>query len=164
LTVAIHKKVRRNSNQTADAAEPVFSYPATPQLQALIVEIWSNGNFTSPPPGGGPAKNYGPLKDALLKRNAKGNPTGDAYDVAKLKINVALGIDLVRPVVISEAEHDNDYFKDDDEVVFVLPDEGRVVIPSPIPVPPVPPAPPSAAYTKLLEAAKLLMACTPNGI
>jgi hypothetical protein len=68
-----------------------------------------------------------------------------------------LGIDLKRAVVITEVEHDNDYFKDEDEIVFVLPDASLVAsLPSPVPAPPNPP--------RLVEAAKLLMACTPNGI
>jgi hypothetical protein len=54
-----------------------------------------------------------------------------------------LKIDLTKAVVITEAEHDNDYFRDEDEVVFVLPDETLVAIPAPPPPFPVPPAPPT---------------------
>jgi hypothetical protein len=60
------------------------------------------------------------------------------------------GIHLSKPLVIKETEYYDGYtLTDKDGVVFVLPDKNRVT---------------SAAGTPLLEAAKLLMACTPNGI
>lgn len=63
------------------------------------------------------------------------------------------GIDLERAVIISEEEHDNDYTMESDfEVVFVLPDEPRVHDQT------------HTAQPLLLQTAKLLMACTPNGI
>ena len=160
--MAIHKKVRHHTNQTADAAQPVFSYPASPDLANVIVEAWLNRPYTYPMPGGPPETR--PLKDALLDRDRHGNPTKRAYAAATAKIGDALKIDLTKAVVITEAEHDNDYFRDEDEVVFVLPDETLVAIPAPPPPFPVPPAPPTPPYTRLLEAAKFLMACTPNGI
>ena len=50
-----------------------------------------------------------------------GNPTPRAIEVATYRIRDA-GIDLERAVVISEEEHDNDYYMQDDlEVVFVCP-------------------------------------------
>jgi hypothetical protein len=56
---------------------------------------------------------------------------------------------LTRAVVITEAEHDNDYImQSDDEIVFVLPNQNRV----------------TAAPKNLLDTAQLLMGCTPNGI
>jgi hypothetical protein len=56
---------------------------------------------------------------------------------------------LKRAVIISEAEHDDGYtMETPDDVVFVLPNPTRVVL----------------TGTSLLESAKLLMACTPNGI
>jgi hypothetical protein len=62
------------------------------------------------------------------------------------------GIFLQNPVIIDEATYWNDaHTKDrDDEVVFVLPDRARVGTPRP-------------GYS-LLETARLLMACVPNGI
>jgi hypothetical protein len=61
-----------------------------------------------------------------------------------------LGFNLKRAVVISEAEHDNDYImQKPEEVVFVLPDRKRLGM---------------APSGSLLSTAKLLMACTPNGI
>jgi hypothetical protein len=62
----------------------------------------------------------------------------------------AAGFDLTRAVVITEAEHDSDYvMQSDDEIVFVLPNKNRVG---------------SVSSKNILETAKLLMACTPNGI
>ena len=65
-------------------------------------------------------------------------------------------MDLQRAVIISEAEHDDDYTQQaENEVVFVLPDDKRALFPSPIPTP---------TPKDLLETARCLMACTPNGI
>jgi hypothetical protein len=53
--------------------------------------------------------------------------------------------------VISEEEHDNDYtMQQDNEVVFVLPKDNRVVA--------------GTVGLSLLNTVRLLMACTPNGI
>jgi hypothetical protein len=61
------------------------------------------------------------------------------------------GIYLKAPFVITEADYNNGYhMPDPDGVVFVLPNQPRT-------------ATPSQGQT-LLETAKLLMACTPNGI
>lgn len=61
------------------------------------------------------------------------------------------GIYLTNPVVITEAEYYQGYhLQDPDGVVFVLPNEPRTGTPPP--------------HRSLLETAKLLMACTPNGI
>lgn len=145
---------------THDAAQPVFSYGPDPRLLDVIVDAWLNRDYTFTPPGGiGLPIPFGPLRDALLERDRKGNPTPKAFSAATLKIGTALGVDLKRAVVISEAEHDNDYFMDDDEVVFVLPDQGRLIAGA-IPNPPLPAVNPP----RLVETAKLLMACTPNGI
>ena len=147
------KEFRRSNNKTHDAAQPVFSFPADPNLAQVIVDAWLNTNFPWTPSGGGAVQNV-PLRDALLDRNNKGNPTKKAFEVATQRIRQALNVDLKRAVVITEDEHDNDYFLDEDEVVFVLPDLGRL---SPTPNPGNPSA-------NLLATAKLLMACTPNGI
>jgi hypothetical protein len=59
------------------------------------------------------------------------------------------GINLTRPIVLTEDEFFGGWEMDDhDEVVFVLPNKTRVTLNQPV----------------LLETAKLLMACTPNGI
>jgi hypothetical protein len=61
------------------------------------------------------------------------------------------GIHLDSPVVITENEYYQDHtLKSDNEVVFVLPDKQRLGT--------VPPG------QNLLDTARLLMACTPNGI
>jgi hypothetical protein len=84
----------------------------------------------------------------ILDRDAKGNPTHGAVTEATAKIQAA-GFDLDRAVIITEQEHDDDYtMQDPDEVVFVLPRDSRVI----------------NNPTHLLDTAKLLMACTPNGI
>jgi hypothetical protein len=75
-------------------------------------------------------------------------PTQQAVDEATQRIRAA-GYDLQRAVIITEDEHDDDYTSEDElEVVFVLPKRERVV----------------NTPAHLLDTAKLLMACTPNGI
>ena len=60
------------------------------------------------------------------------------------------GVHMTKPIVISEDEYYQGYtMADDNGVVFVLPNMGRADI---------------AGGGTLLEVAKLLMACTPNGI
>jgi hypothetical protein len=87
----------------------------------------------------------------ILKRDAKGLPTTQAMTEATNLINNETGMKLKRAVIITEEEHDNDYtMQDDDEVVFVLPNRSRVIA--------------SPTQNELLESAKMLMACTPNGI
>jgi hypothetical protein len=55
----------------------------------------------------------------------------------------------VRAVIISEDEHDNGYTMETvNDVVFVLPNKDRAVL----------------TGANLLNTAKLLMSCTPNGI
>jgi hypothetical protein len=84
----------------------------------------------------------------ILDRDNRGNPTAQAAQEATQKIQQA-GIDLKRAVIITEAEHDADYtMQTDDEVVFVLPNRTRVI----------------NNPTHLLDTAKFLMSCTPNGI
>jgi hypothetical protein len=85
----------------------------------------------------------------LLQRDPKTNlPTKAAVQEATRRVNAA-GFDLTRAVVITEVEHDNDYImQSDNEIVFVLPNKNRM----------------KAAHPHLMETAKLLMACTPNGI
>ena len=56
-------------------------------------------------------------------------------------------IDLTSPIVITEGEYDEGWDSDDpDQVVFVLPNATR------------------QSGTNLVETAKMLMACVPNGI
>jgi hypothetical protein len=130
--MAIHKKVpsKTGKGKAKHLVLPAFSFEPTDGLAQLIIEAWHD-------PG------------ALLERDAKTHlPTKRAVNEATNRIKRA-GYDLQRAVVITEAEHDNDYvMQSDDEIVFVLPNKNRVASPT----------------TNLLDTAKLLMACTPNGI
>lgn len=132
--MAVHRKVkdkRPHSNVALEETVPIFSYDPS-KLAPVVVSLWNN-----------------PLR--VLDRDAKGNPTPNAVKDATDTVNNA-GFDLVRAVVITEEEHDNDYtMQDENEVVFVLPNKSRATIPP-------------AAGHNLLDTAKLLMACTPNGI
>jgi hypothetical protein len=85
----------------------------------------------------------------LMQRDGTGAPTPNAVTAATAAINDA-GFDVQRAVVISEQEHDGDYkMRAENEVVFVLPDKDRAK---------------AMPQHSLLATAKLLMACTPNGI
>lgn len=103
-------------------------------LAQLIVDAWVEKEF----------------RDSLLEREAdKTTVTPAAAKYAKAAL-AARGLYLQRAVVITEVEHDNDYtMQDPNEVVFVLPSQNRVT-----------PRPGQS----LLETARLLMSCTPNGI
>jgi hypothetical protein len=102
-------------------------------LAQFIVNLW-----TDTTPG---------LRGRLLARGANGKPTPGAMAEATRVINATGSFNLQSAVVISEAEYTNDYILQQDETVFVLPNN-----PGPLP----PPA--------LLAAAKRLMRDTPNGI
>lgn len=89
------------------------------------------------------------LYSDLMQRDNTGAPTSTAVTAATTAINGA-GFDLQRAVIISEQEHDDDYrMRADNEVVFVLPNKDRAK---------------AMPEHSLLATAKLLMACTPNGI
>jgi hypothetical protein len=141
--MAIHKKVRQHANNTSDAAQPMFSYDPS-KLAPVILAMWADAAYPN---------------CAALARKANGSPTDAALLAAKALINVPVtaanpaGTDfnLARPVIITEAEHDAGWYMDDDtEVVFVLPNKPRVIG--------------GSTQPQLLATAKLLMACTPNGI
>ena len=105
--MAIRKKVPDNRphappNKTRDVTQPVFAYPPTDGLAQVIVDLWTQ-------PAG-----------HIFDRDNRGNPTAQAVQEATDKINGA-GFDLKRAVIISEAEHDDDYTMGaDTEVVFSL--------------------------------------------
>jgi hypothetical protein len=140
---------------TTDLTMPVMYY-TNDGLRDLIVAAWMNGPFSYTNDQGQQINepNFG---DALIDRDRRTNlPSQRAKDAAKAAVNSMAHLELKSVVVITEAEHDDDYtMQDNDEVVFVLPNSSR-----PIAIPafgqPVPAA--------LLETAKMLMACTPNGI
>ena len=117
---------------------PAFSYAPSDGLAGLIVDAWENKDF----------------RDKLLERNPPNSkiPSAAAVQLATSSVNERCGFNLKRAVVISEAEHDTDYtMTGPDEVVFVLPDYTRL-------------GTPFAPSSSLLETARVLMACTPNGI
>jgi hypothetical protein len=151
--MAIHKKVPNpHGGAPIDVTVPTFSFENS-GLADLIVAAWQNGPFAQ---GGVNVPNLG---DALVgpgSRDASGKPTQGARDAAKAAVNFFANMDLNSVVVITEAEHDLNYTTIDlDEVTFVLPRSSRVI-------PAAVGGSPSAS--DLLETAKCLMACTPNGI
>jgi hypothetical protein len=122
--------------ELTDATIPSFSFAPNDDLAELIVQAWTIEEF----------------RVQLLERDAiTDKPTNVAVKAATDAVNAA-GFNLKRAVVISEKEHDADYTMQDlTEVVFVLPDRERLgtsFVPG----------------QSLLDTARLLMACTPNGI
>ena len=132
-----HKGVFRPKKKTTDTEDDLrvadFSYQ-NDSLAQMVVDAWT----------------FKPFRDSLLDRKADGSVTPNAANAARSSL-MARGICLNHPVVISEGEYNDGYhMKDDNEVVFVLPDHQRVMV--------------APQGQTLLETAKLLMACTPNGI
>jgi hypothetical protein len=119
---------------------PEFAMPpdAVPGIALVIVNAWNND----------------PSLDKIMDRfesgARKGMATPDAVDQATVAINAAApNFNLQRAVIISEKEHDDGYTMETaDDVVFVLPNATRVDL----------------TGSSVLDTAKLLMACTPNGI
>jgi hypothetical protein len=118
---------------------PEFAMPpdAVPGIAQVIVDAWQNK----------PSLNQ--ILDRIPAGPNKGMASATAVQQATAAINAAApGYNLKRAVIISENEHDDGYtMETPDDVVFVLPNVTRV-----------------NAGANLLETAKLLMACTPNGI
>ena len=160
--MAIIKPVPDKSSGTLGATKhlvlPAFSFAtdsaAALALANMIIDAWGNVMFTYTTGGASVTK---PLGDNLRDRNPLTHlPTQNAIDCATQRVQAAGFDNLARAVVITEAEHDNDYvLQSDDEIAFVLPDPTRAIPPPPYPTP---------YSTPLLDTAKLLMACTPNGI
>jgi hypothetical protein len=118
-----------------EATVPTFSFD-NDGLAELIVEAWTNRDF----------------RNKLLDRDPSTKEvTAAAAEMATKAVN-ARGFNLKRAVIITEDEHDNHYrMQTNDEVVFVLPDHTRL----------------GTAFmpnSSLLDTARLLMSCTPNGI
>jgi hypothetical protein len=120
LTVAIYRKTRdKNGNQVRKAD---FSYHPNDSLAHLIVDAWVDSNF----------------RDLLLNNRQ-----------SVKSLLAARGFYLQNPVVIKEETYYQDYeMQDDNEVVFVLPQQPDALPPC----------------QSLLETARLLMSITPNGI
>ena len=119
---------------------PEFAMPpdAVPGIAQVIVNAW-NGDAS--------------LSNILDRTNPgpQGVATPTAVQQATAAINAAApGYNLKRAVIIKEEEHDAGYtMQTEDDVIFVLPNPGRLK---------------SLAGANLVQTAKLLMACTPNGI
>jgi len=132
------KGIKRKDHNGADTTVPEFAMPpdAVPGIAQVIVDKWQDKQS---------------LRN-ILDRDANGYATQTAVDQATAAINAAYPyFKLKRVVIISEDEHDDGYaMQYPYEVVFVLPDAARVKD--------------TTADANLLNSAKLLMACTPNGI
>jgi hypothetical protein len=125
---------------TGEMTVPEFAMPpdAVPGIADLIVKAW---------------KNDASLNKILERETSgpnQGMATQAAVDQATLEINKASPkFNLKRAVIITEDEHDNVYtMEKENDVVFVLPRSERVDL----------------TGANLVNTAKLLMACTPNGI
>jgi hypothetical protein len=153
--MAIVKKVT-DLNHPAEKKHlvlPAFSFAtddaSATNLANMIIDAWNNVPFTFTPPGGAPITV--PLGTTLVQRDANKLPTTLAKQTALARVQQAGFANLTGAVVITEVEHDNNYImQSDSEIVFVLPDQNRVTL--------------APAGPALLDTAKLLLACTPNGI
>jgi hypothetical protein len=119
---------------------PEFAMPpdAVPGIAQVIVDAWQ----------GKPSLNK--ILDRIQSGPQKGMATPDAVKQATTAINAAApNYNLKRVVIITEDEHDSGYtMETENDVVFVLPRQTRV----------------DTGGANLIDTAKLLMACTPNGI
>jgi hypothetical protein len=119
---------------------PEFAMPpdAVPGIAQVIVNAW-NGDAS-----------LSNILDRITTGPNKGMATANAVTQATAAINAAApNFNLLRAVIISEDEHDAGYtMETENDVVFVLPNPGRADLNG----------------ASLLNTAKLLMACTPNGI
>ena len=123
---------RKGSNNDPDVKVLDFSYTSE-VLAQLVVDAWGNNA----------------LKTKLLNH---ANQNSVQQELA------SRGVFLKHPVVLSEDEYNSGWQQDhDDEVVLVLPDEGRKTAAAGN-------NPTTGQPYTLLETAKLLMAVTPNGI
>jgi hypothetical protein len=155
--MGIKRKVPKQgaaAGTTIDVTVPTFSYQ-NDRLAELIVAAWANQKFDF---GGGVSGPH--LQDALLDRDKTQPqpypPTTKARNTAREAVNFFANMDLKSVVVITEEEHDNEYMTTDvDELTLVLPRDSRLAGGA---ISGAPYAP------DLLETAKLLMSCTPNGI
>jgi hypothetical protein len=129
------KKIKGGTEMTV----PELAMPpdAVPGIAQVIVNAW-NGDAS-----------LSNILDRETTGAKKGMATSTAVQQATDAINAAYpGFNLKRAVIIKEDEHDSGYtMETEDDVVFVLPKKSRL-----------------GAGADLLNTAKLLMACTPNGI
>jgi hypothetical protein len=119
---------------------PEFAMPpdAVPGIAQVIVDAWNND------------ASLNKILDRIQSGPKKGMATPDAVAQATTAINAAAPkFNLQRAVIITEDEHDGGYTMETvNDVVFVLPNKDRAVL----------------TGASVLNTAKLLMACTPNGI
>jgi hypothetical protein len=119
---------------------PEFAMPpdAVPGIAQVIVDAWQD------------KASLNKILDRIQSGPKKGMATSDAVTQATTAINAAApNFNLQRAVIITEDEHDSGYtMETENDVVFVLPNKGRADL----------------TGASLLNTAKLLMACTPNGI
>ena len=153
--MAIVKKVTdlNHPSEKKHLVLPAFSFAtdnaSATNLANMIIDAWNNVPFTFTPPGGNPITV--PLGDTLVQRDANKLPTVLAKQTALARVQQAGFVNLTGAVVITEVEHDNNYImQSDSEIVFVLPNQNRVTL--------------APTGPTLLDTAKLLLACTPNGI
>jgi hypothetical protein len=118
---------------------PEFAMPpdAVPGIAQVIVDIWQQTK---------------PNLDKIVTERVNGVASPTAIQQATDAINAAdPKFKLWRVEIITEDEHDAGYTTEDvNAVVLVLPNKDRVKD--------------TTTSTSLLNSAKLLMACTPNGI
>ena len=130
----------RKKKGNDDITVPEFAMPpdAVPGIAQVIVDAW-NGDAS-----------LNKILDRIQSGSKKGMATSDAVTQATTAINAAApNFNLQRAVIITEDEHDSGYtMETENDVVFVLPRPERADL----------------TGTDLLNTAKLLMACTPNGI
>jgi hypothetical protein len=129
-----HGIMRKRGSDDITTPDFQLAPDAIPGIAQVIVNLWTDQN----------------LRNAVMARTSQGQATQNARIAATNAINAAQPTyNFTRCVIISEEEHDNGYrVESPDDVVFVLPNRGRI----------------DPAGTHLLSSAKLLMACTPNGI
>jgi hypothetical protein len=132
--------IKKRKGGGVEITVPEFAMPpdAVPGIAQVIVDAWQGK----------------PSLNKILARVTSGPNNGMATDEAVRQATDAINaaapnFNLKRAVIITEHEHDNGYtVETEDDVVFVLPRPERA----------------NLAGANLLNTAKLLMACTPNGI
>ena len=129
----------RKKKGNDDITVPEFAMPpdAVPGIAQVIVDIWQQTK---------------PNLDKIVTERINGVASPTAVQQATDAINAAApNFKLKRVEIITEDEHDRGYTTEDENaVVFVLPNKDRVKD--------------TNTSASLLNSAKLLMACTPNGI
>lgn len=127
----IYQKYKTGTNEPDQETRVAdFAYENI-SLAELIVEAWRDDS----------------IKNSLIQGNH------NSRSAAAKKVLADRGIYLSKPIIITESEYDNGFVweSEDNNVVFVLPNESRI-------------AGAPASPSTLIETARLLMAYVPNGI